>query len=579
MDIKVSGNRAQLPKLFLSSKYEISVEGRGTGKSYDIGFKMDYLVRTMPKAIIALTGKTFGQLLTRTLPSSLKLLNRIGYQKDVNYVIGKRPPSYFADSYECINKFDNVISFSNGTRFAMISQSEPGSGRGANVDYEIIDEALLIDREQYNNEVSPTNRGNIEFFGVKSNKPIAEHHGCKFSTSMPINKEGRWILEYADYYYKERGIRIFELWNKIVMLQVELVDIADSYKKETAISERKDLMALFKQKWSDISVLKKAISPFVSKDGILFTLSNAFDNLDMLGIDYLVQNKRKLPYLIFMTEIMNMYYDKVEDCFYSLKENTHIYYTSFNTELIQQHAIGKDFIFGEGEFDSSIYDADCNSSQPLELAFDWGSSISLMIVAQERGWDFAKNTASNHKYLTQINEFFVKPDDSSNVMITELVKKFCDYYASHVCKEVVFCKDKYGDHKNPNIANSRTFNEMAIEELQRNGWSVEVIEHRGMEPPQSDKYLLWGFMLSEEREDLPRFRINGEKCKYTLISMNNAKIKNVGQKMEKDKSSERPTSGVLPEEATHFSDAVDKLVWTKYGGGLRQSGRESFVFF
>lgn len=82
-----------------------------------------------------------------------------------------------------------------------------------------------------------------------------------------------------------------------------------------------------------------------------------------------------------------------------------------------------------------------------------------------------------------------------------------------------------------------------------------------------------------KREDLPRFRINGEKCKYTLISMNNSKIKNVGQKMEKDKSSERPTSGVLPEEATHFSDAVDKLVWTKYGSGLRQSGRESFVFF
>ena len=101
----------------------------------------------------------------------------------------------------------------------MISQSEPGSGRGANVDYEIIDEALLIDREQYNNEVSPTNRGNNEFFGSKSEKPVKEHHGCKFSTSMPINKEGRWILEFADYYYKERGIRLFEAWNKIVSLQ------------------------------------------------------------------------------------------------------------------------------------------------------------------------------------------------------------------------------------------------------------------------------------------------------------------------------------------------------------------------
>ena len=577
MEIKVSGNKAQLPKLVLSSKYEVSVEGRGTGKSYDIGFKIDYLVRTMPKAVIALTGKTFGQLLTRTLPSSLKLLNQIGYQKDVNYVIGKRPPSYFADSYECINKFDNVISFSNGTRFAMISQSEPGSGRGANVDYEIIDEALLIDREQYNNEVSPTNRGNNEFFGTKSEKPVKEHHGCKFSTSMPINKEGRWILEFADYYYKERGIRLFEAWNKIVSLQVELVELADSYKKETANSVRNDLIQLFKQKFLDISYLKRRINPFVSSEGILFTLSNAFDNLDMLGIDYLVQNKKKLPYLIFMTEIMNMYYDKVEDCFYSLSENLHVYYNAFNTDTIRQHSEDVDYNFSDEQFESSIYDADCNSSQPLELAFDWGSAISLMVVAQERYWDFAKGVSSGHSYLTQINEFFVKPDDSSNVMITELIGKFCKYYSSHACKEVIYCKDKYGDHKNPNIANSQTYNEMAIRELERNGWNVEVIEHRGMEPPQSDKYLLWCFMLSEEREDLPRFRINGNKCKYTLISMNNAKIKNVGQKMEKDKSSERPTSGVLPEEATHFSDAIDKLVWTKYGSGLRAEARSSFI--
>jgi hypothetical protein len=38
--------------------------------------------------------------------------------------------------------------------------------------------------------------------------------------------------------------------------------------------------------------------------------------------------------------------------------------------------------------------------------------------------------------------------------------------------------------------------------------------------------------------------------------------------MVKDKSSERPDSGVLPEEATHFSDARDKLIWTKYGERL-----------
>ena len=91
-------------------------------------------------------------------------------------------------------------------------------------------------------------------------------------------------------------------------------------------------------------------------------------------------------------------------------------------------------------------------------------------------------------------------------------------------------------------------------------------------PFQSDKYLLWGFILREEREKLPLVRFNGDKCRFTLISMNNAMIKDVDGKLQKDKSSERKTSGVLPEEATHFSDAADKIVWTKFGEKLKDRG-------
>jgi hypothetical protein len=205
MEIKLSGNRAQLPGFILQPKCHVSVEGRGTGKSADIGFWLDKLIRLMPKSIIALTGKTYGQLLTRTLPSSLKILNQLGYQKDQIYVIGKNPPPFFDSSYEEISKFDNFISFSNGTRIALISQSEPGSGRGCNVDFEIADETLTLNKEQYDQEIVPTNRGNLEFFGYKSSNPVYLLHGFKYSTSMPPTRDGRWVLEYVDYY--EKGSR------------------------------------------------------------------------------------------------------------------------------------------------------------------------------------------------------------------------------------------------------------------------------------------------------------------------------------------------------------------------------------
>lgn len=593
-EILLSANRAQLPKLLLMAPREVSVEGRGTGKSFDIGFTMDKLIRLMPKAVIALTGKTYGQLLTRTLPSSLKLLNQIGYQKDVNYVIGRKPPSWYADSYETLNKFDNIISFSNGTRFAMISQSEPGSGRGANTDYEIVDEALLLDREQYNNEVTPTNRGNREFFGH-----LPFHHGFKYSTSMPINKEGRWVLEYADYYYRERGIRIFEVWNRIVMMQVDLLAVVDEWKKLSATQDaavpcpttpaavaaaqgtaasggrKAELVAEFRRQWNEIVRLKKQMAPFVSRDGVLFTLSNAYDNLAMLGFDYLLKNQKQLPLLVFMTEIMNLYYDKVEDCFYSIQEKKHVYYNLYDGDRLRGFAAEVGLGSADADFNSSVFDKDCDSSSPLELSFDWGSSICVMTVQQPRNWDFAQGCASEQVCQTMINEFFVKPDGSDKLMIDELLGKFCAYYEHHSCRHLVFFKDRYGDHRNPNVLNSLTFNEMALDYLRRHGWEVQVEEHPGMEPPQSDKYLLWGVILGEQDSNYPRFRINGDKCKYSLISMNNARVKQVAGKLEKDKSSERRDSGVLPEEATHFSDAVDKLIWTKYGRLMRKKGKGS----
>ena len=49
--------------------------------------------------------------------------------------------------------------------------------------------------------------------------------------------------------------------------------------------------------------------------------------------------------------------------------------------------------------------------------------------------------------------------------------------------------------------------------------------------------------------------------------MNNTRVIDKDGKFTKDKRSER-NSSILPEEATHFSDAIDKRIWTKYGDRL-----------
>jgi len=149
-------------------------------------------------------------------------------------------------------------------------------------------------------------------------------------------------------------------------------------------------------------------------------------------------------------------------------------------------------------------------------------------------------------------------------MIDDLVDKVCSYYFHHPNKEVIYFRDRYGDSRQPNIKNSKTYNDQAIERFKKNGWQVESRVHKGMEPPQHDKYLLWMNILKGKDPRYPKFIINGRKCKYTLISMNNTRVIDKNGKFEKDKSSERRNS-ILPEEATHFGDAVDKRIWTKYG--------------
>jgi hypothetical protein len=58
--------------------------------------------------------------------------------------------------------------------------------------------------------------------------------------------------------------------------------------------------------------------------------------------------------------------------------------------------------------------------------------------------------------------------------------------------------------------------------------------------------------------------------------MNNTRVIEKEGKFAKDKSSERRNS-ILPEEATHFGDAVDKRFWTKYGNILYKAGGSTFV--
>jgi hypothetical protein len=555
----LSLNRFQLSAQLMAAKLKFFIAGRATGKSYINGAEVDENIRLMPRGITTVTQDTLGQALTKTLPSTFKYLESLGYKrydpktKTGDYVVCQKPPAHFYEPFEKVMSYEHMITSSNGHALYLLSQA--AGARGPNADYNITDEALTIDKVKFDQEAAATNRGNEEQFGFKSKNPIYKHHGSTFTSSMGYLPEHKWMTEPAKYYEDEAGIRIFEIWNKIVNLQLQLIKAKLDNDVQSAV-----------ELWHETERLRRQITPFVSKDGVLFMLSNAFDNIHNIGFKYISNMYQVMDIVTFMIEILNYYIDKVTDCYYAIDER-HVYYKADNDDYIRGLAENSDFDWDVLKNRNSLYDADCDPNQPLEITPDWGSKIALIEVAQERNFDFVTGLLT--KCDNNINEFFVKPDDHPDTMINALIDKFCDYYTHHKKKIVIYTVDTYGDIR---LASSKkTYNEIAVDRLKRNKWSVEVRRHPGKEPPHNEKYLLWRTIFNETDPAIPRKRFNGARCKYTLISMNNTSVvQKTSGLFEKDKKSEQRTS-VLPEEATHFGDAVDKRIWTKYGKFLKKT--------
>ena len=560
-------NPAQLSLMLLPAKTKYALMSRASGKSFITGYEIDENVRLMPRGITTVTQATIGQALTKTLPSAFKMLELLGYKRydpktqTGDYVVCRRPPEGWYRPYEHVMNTDYLISFSNGHCLYILSQAT--NSRGPNADYNISDEALTLDKEQFDQEVAPTNRGNEHIFGRHSTRPLLKHHGNTFLSSMAYTPEQKWLLDPASYYEEERGIHLVDEWNKIVSLQLQLIDAQVNRE-----------VSLFKDIWNEIQRKRRRIIPFVSKDGILFLLGSIFDNIGNVGMNYVISQYNVMDKFSFMVEILNYIVDKIDHCYYNITDR-HRYYHATNDSYIRDFAENVYFNWKRLAEEDSRMDMDCNPNKPLEITPDWGSSACFLEVAQCGHFDFsAKRLYPDRVVDNTINEFFVKREDTDGLTeVDALIDMFCRYYRFHPCKTVDFYRDRYGDARRAN--SKKTYNQCAIDRLMKHGWTVVEHVHRGMEPPQHDKYLLWSYVLAETDTRYPVKRFNATKCKFILISMNNTRVRTGSDgRYEKDKRSER--NGSIPaEEATHFGDCVDKRMWTKYGDIL--TNRVTFV--
>ncbi|MEI7597282.1 MAG: hypothetical protein WCK02_16150 [Bacteroidota bacterium] len=514
-------NRKQLEAMTIAAKDEVIVAARGFGKSEGIDApRLIRNVHEMPRSSGALLSPTYGKLLRNTLPAIFHALDRLGYKRNVHYVVGHKPAKMmnFKSAYIAPFNYDYVISWYNGSIQHLISFDRPMSANSMSLDYVMGFEAKFLDYQKIVNEVLPANRGNKQYFG-----DCPWHHGSLYTSDMPTNKIGDWIL------------------NKEKEMDSDLIDlIRDTYAKiknaEKTLAEEKDSTKVKNISYY-INKLRKELQFWRSK-ALFYAEYDAFDNIEILGEDFIKQLKRDLPPLIFQTAVLNIRMRKIDNGFYSaLNEKIH-YYTAFNNS----HFENLNYDTGEAQKNTCKKDGDILQTQPLIIANDYNASINTMVTAQKIG-----------RELRTLSSFFVKTPRK----IKELMHEWADYYHDFAKREVVYYYDSTAIAED--AAGSETFADIVISTLRKRGWSVYEI-YIGNPMRHNLKHIYIDLALKGDENYLfPTF--NQDNNEYLLLAMEQTGIKIGRNGFEKDKSAEKKadTTEQPDEQKTHITDAWDTL--------------------
>lgn len=504
-------NKKQIEAMIISAKEEYIIASRGFGKSE--GIDAPRLVRNvfaMPRSNGVLLSPTYGKLLRNTLPAIFHALSRLGYVRDRHYVVGHRPPKKlkFKRPYIEPLNYDYTISWFNGSIQNLISFDRPMSANSMSVDYVFGYEAKFLDYDKIKNEVMPANRGNRCYFDS-----CPWHHGVLFTTDMPTSQKGMWILDKQKEMDPELIKMIVNTYDRIKTLE------ASGKKHERQLASLRKDLALFR------------------RNALFYAEYDAFDNLEVLGMDFIKQMKRDLPPLIFSTAIMNQKMKKIVNGFYSaFSESIHVYEAVDNSylELLDYHQ--------PEEWRRWQKDTDYDPSIPLLIAFDYNASINSLVVGQDQD-----------RTIKTINSMFVKTPRKLN----DLVNAFCDYYHDTPNRDVVYYYDSTAIADTP--LDSVSFADTVMTTLSSRGFNV-IDVYIGQQARHNVKHNWIDLALKGDTRFLfPMF--NEDNNEYLLLALQRTGIKQGKNGFEKNKDVEKtPDTADNPDELkTHITDAWDTL--------------------
>ena len=516
----------QMYYTLVSANSSVNICSRRWGKSYLVAFRIHENVMEMPGSLGVFVAQSFRQAHSRTLPSALMALEDLyGWKRDVDYVVGCKPPKWmgFKEPLFCPSDLKDVIWFFNGTLMVIVSQEVVLSANSLTIHWLVADEAKGLDQQKLSEEILPALGGSNRYFADPAKYP--HFWGTHYFTDMPTAKEGLWLIK------RYEGQKDDKLYKRIAAKQLRInALIANSGTPYYIESLQKEVNRM--------------------RNGALYYQERPiFDNIAVVGADYVRRCKRDLPALVYRTSILCQRIDKVEGMFYeSFDKKTHTYHATDNSRLND---------YKEQRYDC-LLDTDREPSKPLAVSFDYGALINWLVVAQVQG--------STHKTL---KSFFAK----KNRRLREVIQAFCDYYAPHPCRTVFYYYDSTALATGYVEVGHAAYN-IVHDELGRHGWYVKD-KYLGnpMSHDRKHRIINEGF---EGRERLMPM-LNADNNEELIQALQLAEVR-IGEKgIRKDKSGEKAIESDtnLPLELrTDGTDAWD----TNYLGCLTMPYDDGFIY-
>lgn len=488
----------------------------------------------MPRAKFAIQGNSFMQIMTRTLPSLIEGLEKIGmHEYDPrtgvgDYVIGSKPPSHWPKAIAPISRYEWSIATRNGSLFQIVSQKGQSS-RGSSFDGIIAEEALELDMEKFQKETLVANRGHIEEFG---HDPL--HHSVTMVTSMPYSNNSKLILEKGDY-----------LPESVHMLRTELSEML-LYFIQCYIDKRDNTAAI----WQEIRKVKAALyyHPLANEfGGQYYSEADVFDNIHVLGLEYIINQYNGMMLPLFKLELLNFRNTIVGTKFYE-GIGSWIQYLP----QVQENEVLAETLFEQKKFLSKItskFDTFIDSKARLDIGLDYGSHINCLVAGQLN--------KSMNKYIIPASFYALAPKN-----LDDVVQLFTEYFEEHGNKTVNFYYDHTALATTPNNT-TYSYKQSVIDSLKSRGWNV-IEKNLGVTSRGSDRYLFYQKLFRNQFK-APMPYMNAVSAKSLYISMDNVLTVDEKGDIKKNKKPERNMS-YKQEDAPHLSDAFDTLYYGQFCG-------------